>query len=815
LEDPVVFRARTLEKKKDNDIFFENAATRLRKTETVVATVDHKRTVPAIATSIPEIQSEKGRKVLTKQEEEELVDEIQSSFTALEIGSVLGSSFNVPGWQPTKKTTGVATVVPDKGNLFGLMPEAHVFAFQAKPLPELKVAAIPSSFKVGPSKLQPPAKADVTDVPEHLVFVPTLKSTLKPMPMPRSQSNVSSMPTAANFAFRAKPLPELKIVAIPSSLNTGIPPHVALGTTSRLTPIVTLGGQSYLIRLPATSDFSFQGPSSYKTRRVNAAVAAARSNRIGTCANGIRAAIIPSPLDVKISCTSGLASAMSKMAIGTQPGKKAPGVSIVKTTPKQKSAMPIVTGDSGNIAPTIPAPRVPKMTRKQKSVAPVTTGDASKADMSKSTPMARSNIEKAPVARTRAPTVHGAPAAKPVKPIDRDAHKLKDSTPAPPPTTSPGGLASASTPTHKDNAPGPSLIFVLSRPGGFPPASSRAKAPRKGDNPGKTLSTKADPIHLFTLPQELQDSIFEFAYTEPTFKAVSKDVWEGRQNRIRKTTGTPRVAFPPPKVNEWMVSKRYFRSAASAWVGAQTSLERIQNEEPSRGSFGRFREFHPFVGMNSGLFYEFATAFQLPMPSYFSAKYSAKILQCRRIRHLICVVDEEFLSETERGFAWEVEFTDAELMSSLVRVDFKLPWKVETLQMLPESGLVYTDTDAKKAVFNANLANLQRLMWQRKLEKPQTGTAEAEDLEQSQDRIYLGSEVSSAPSLPRRLPESISKDKKLGVHRGRKKPNLIPGAPHIGHRPGRSNVRKLPEDFDSDLLTEPKPKRVAGADHNG
>jgi hypothetical protein len=417
LDDPIVFRARTFEKKKDNDIFFENAATRLRGTETVVAIVDHKKTVPAIATSTPEIQSKKGRKVLTEQEEEELVDEIQSSLTALEIGSVLGSSLNVPGWQAPKKTPGIATAVPDKGNLFGRKPKAPVFAFQAKPLPELKVAAIPSSFKIGPSKLQPPAKAGVTDVPEHLVFIPTLKSTLKPMPVPRTQSNVSSMPTAANFAFRAKPLPELKMVAIPSSLNTGISPHVARGATTRVTPTLTLGGQSYFVRLPTTSDFSFQGPSSYETRRVNAALAGARSNRISTYANSFRAALLPSPLDVEHCSTGSLASAMSKMAIGNQPGSEAPGVSIAEATSETKSIMSIVNGDSGKQSPPTPAPRVRRVTRKQKSVAP--------------------------------------------------------------------------TPTHKDNAPAPSLIVVLSRPGGFPPASSRAKAPVKGDNPGKTLSAKA------------------------------------------------------------------------------------------------------------------------------------------------------------------------------------------------------------------------------------------------------------------------------------------------------------------------------------
>jgi hypothetical protein len=146
------------------------------------------------------------------------------------------------------------------------------------------------------------------------------------------------------------------------------------------------------------------------------------------------------------------------------------------------------------------------------------------------------------------------------------------------------------------------------------------------------------------------------------------------------------------------------------------------------------------------------------------------------------------LGETDREFAWEVEFTDAELMGSLVRVNFKLPWRVETVQVQPDEGLVYTGTDAKKAVLVANLVNLQRMMCQRKLKKPRVGTVEA---------------VTCAPSLPRRLPGPIDKDKKREVY------GDGTGAPHLRHLLSRSKRRKRPECFDSDLLTGRAPKRVA------
>jgi hypothetical protein len=580
LDDPVVFQARTLEKKKVNDRSFEFAVTRLRPTETVVATVDRKKTVPAIAKSTPEIQS-KVRSVTTVSglDEKELIDEIQASFTALEIASVLGSSFNVLGWQPPKKRSpDVATVDSYRRSLLNSgMPTASDFAFQAKPMPELKVAAIPSSFNIGPSRWQLPTK-------------------LTPLSVPKIQSNVGSVPTAANLAFRAKPLPGLKIVAIPSSLKTGL---------------LIMQAPSQDVALGVSED------------------------------------------------ADGLVSAMSKM------------------TSEQKSVMPVLASDSGKTAPCT-------MTPKQRSVTHVATGDSSTAGRTILTPMSRINRNNAP------------------------AYKVK-----------PRG-----------------------------PASHRTQAATNSIPAAKSLSTKADAIHLFTLPQELQDAIFEFAYTEPSFKAINKGLWDVRPDRLRKSTGTPRVAFPPPKVAEWIVSKRYFRSAAKAWVGAQTSLERIQNGEPSDSAFELFESFHPFVGMNSGLFYELATAFQLAMPRYYRPHYSERIMQCRRMRHLICLIDEEFLGETDRGFAWEVEFTDAELMGSLVRVNFKLPWRVETVQVQPDEGLVYTDTAAKKAVLVANLVNLQRMMCQRKLKEPRVGTAEAENCSDTRV-LYVGSKVTCAPSLPR------------------------------------------------------------------
>lgn len=89
----------------------------------------------------------------------------------------------------------------------------------------------------------------------------------------------------------------------------------------------------------------------------------------------------------------------------------------------------------------------------------------------------------------------------------------------------------------------------------------------------QTSKQIADAMHfrLFDLPQELQDAIFEFAYPAVDgLKIAFKVHWQidedDRRRRDRKSF-KPR-SFPPLKVDEWMVSRRFFLLASKAWIGA-------------------------------------------------------------------------------------------------------------------------------------------------------------------------------------------------------------------------------------------------------
>ncbi|KAK6439869.1 hypothetical protein LTR95_003923 [Oleoguttula sp. CCFEE 5521] len=88
----------------------------------------------------------------------------------------------------------------------------------------------------------------------------------------------------------------------------------------------------------------------------------------------------------------------------------------------------------------------------------------------------------------------------------------------------------------------------------------------------KTVPIRFMPFRPFDLPQELQDLIFAFAYTaEPTTKWIFPNEWRLREvEKRRRSLDYVMKPFPRFKINDWLVSKRYFVGAATAQIGSAT-----------------------------------------------------------------------------------------------------------------------------------------------------------------------------------------------------------------------------------------------------
>lgn len=86
-------------------------------------------------------------------------------------------------------------------------------------------------------------------------------------------------------------------------------------------------------------------------------------------------------------------------------------------------------------------------------------------------------------------------------------------------------------------------------------------------NMARLVSSGNPRHHLLTLPQEIQDVIFDLAYpTVLGWKSISRSKWDDKNLQGHRKRNGP---FPGSKANDFLVSKMYFRAAAKAYVNNQ------------------------------------------------------------------------------------------------------------------------------------------------------------------------------------------------------------------------------------------------------
>jgi hypothetical protein len=206
--------------------------------------------------------------------------------------------------------------------------------------------------------------------------------------------------------------------------------------------------------------------------------------------------------------------------------------------------------------------------------------------------------------------------------------------------------------------------------------------------------------------------------------------------------------------------KEILRAAAKAWMEART-CQKFVSKHLLGPPFNKFPIISHTLGAN-GLVLEFARTIVLDLNAPFSSRDSQQISQCRRLRDLVCVIDEDFLDESDRGYAWGVEYTDDEFRKSLNRANFLLPpgiaWIHPFVQPQP---MRYATTPERLAIYSANMAKLKVAVARHSRHKEvKPGVATSND----DDALYLGSKVTGAPLVEKKLPEPVQKGKHSKEH---------------------------------------------------
>lgn len=159
-------------------------------------------------------------------------------------------------------------------------------------------------------------------------------------------------------------------------------------------------------------------------------------------------------------------------------------------------------------------------------------------------------------------------------------------------------------------------------------------------------------LHLFELPQEIQDMIFNLAYPPVNgFKALTKFQWEGReltQTRNNGKTYTYRP-FPSEKASEFLVSKRYFVSASRAFVSHQV--------------FDADFMAHIIRSHKHCIILPYVTKAHLPscLPGYNVANIADFL---PNLRSLTITIDHwDYEEAVPPGFAWEDKLSSKEVLA--------------------------------------------------------------------------------------------------------------------------------------------------------
>lgn len=266
-----------------------------------------------------------------------------------------------------------------------------------------------------------------------------------------------------------------------------------------------------------------------------------------------------------------------------------------------------------------------------------------------------------------------------------------------------------------------------------------------------TQATKR--CYLFGLPQELQDIIFAFAYPMvPGLRLRFKNDWKTEQEKRSKLRGGSSVSgtFKSLKVEEWLVSKRYFLSAANAWIGNQNI--------DAKSAEWSIMHFHTYYAKNGfGLFRDYCTCLTLDFryldTSDISHSVKTELRVCYMLKDLTVLIDHYAFSAIQGKYPFEVAFEDTELQDLARRMGFGSLQGLRNLK-LEARERQYAKTEAKRKVFADNLRRLEHLAWDRRETQPRKSRKNNNAL-YSNSRVKLCNDISQLPTSKAKRPSIL------------------------------------------------------------
>ena len=183
------------------------------------------------------------------------------------------------------------------------------------------------------------------------------------------------------------------------------------------------------------------------------------------------------------------------------------------------------------------------------------------------------------------------------------------------------------------------------------PAPSQALISQCADLSDRSSEPLSDEPRLLSLPGELQDIIFDFAYQpQPGIKYIDRKQWgnvERDRRRVDRDAYIPRP-FPEAFVQSFTVSKAFFIAAARAWVGNQVIIADLT------GAFLCFG-----LGGGGGI----VAAFMTKMKTRLRATLRTDFQRYQHLTKLELTVSIDAFELLEPKFAWVDELDEDDLGS--------------------------------------------------------------------------------------------------------------------------------------------------------